>query len=134
MTSARMAACLGLLVLSLGCGREVSPEQVALDYARALYAGDLAQAYWAEGIRVSFRTQVAEGLPLRAVPEPHELLAMRGDTVRMAVRVTNSSGRDLSVRVGHVIEPKTAASSLAFVQCPLLLPLRLRSQEARERI
>ena len=38
-------AWLGLLVVVAACGREVPPETVAVEYARALYARDLPRAY-----------------------------------------------------------------------------------------
>jgi len=50
----------------------------------------------------------------------------------MTVRLTNGSGRELSLRVAHGVEPKAAAPSLVFVQCPLLLPVHLRPHEAKD--
>lgn len=87
---------------------------------------------WVEGTRVRFRTRVPDALPLRAIPEQQEVMIKPGDPVKMTIRLANRSGRDLSMRVGHVIEPKAAAASLVFVQCPLLLPVNLRPQETKE--
>lgn len=87
---------------------------------------------WVEGIRVLFRTQMPAGLPLRAAPPEQEFLVKPDEPIQMTVRLTNSSGRELSLRVAHVVEPKAAAPSLVFVQCPLLLPVNLRPHEAKD--
>jgi cytochrome c oxidase assembly protein Cox11 len=50
----------------------------------------------------------------------------------MSLRLKNDSGRDVSVRVTHVIEPKDAAPYLVFLQCPLLLPLKIPPRESQE--
>ena len=50
----------------------------------------------------------------------------------MALRLRDGSGRDLSPRVTHVIEPMDAAPFLVFLQCPLLLPLKLPPRESKE--
>lgn len=87
---------------------------------------------WAESIRVRFRTRIPEGLPLRAVPPEQELLVKPGEPAQITVQLTNGSAKNLSMRVSHEIEPKAAAPSLVFVQCPLLLPVRLGAREAKE--
>ncbi len=87
---------------------------------------------WADGVRLRVRARIPEGLPLRVVPEEQELLLRPGEQVRMTVQLTNPSERDLSMRIAHEIEPKAAAPSLVFVQCPLLLPVKLRPEETRE--
>jgi hypothetical protein len=87
---------------------------------------------WAAGIRIHFRTRIPEGLPLQAIPEEQDLLVKSGAPFTITVRLSNGSGRGLSMRVAHEIEPKGAASSLVFLQCLLLLPLTLRPKEAKE--
>ncbi len=88
--------------------------------------------HWAESIRVRFRTRIPEGLPLRAVPPEQELLVKPGEPAQITVQLTNGSAKNLSMRVSHEIEPKAAAPSLVFLQCPLLLPVRLGAREAKE--
>jgi hypothetical protein len=258
-SSPKLAACLALVVLATACGREVPPEKVALEYARALYAQDRASAYrllsaqdrawkteavfveegeaprgnalalarhlaafievasaetkitgdrakvrltlrlpsanapevaglvqdWDEAalnalsekeagrirnglddlhrsgrlptlegeeafelvressgwrlvlhpagtIRVRFTARIPEGLPLHADPQEQELRVRSGESVQMSLRLKNSSGRGVSVRVTHVIEPKDAAPYLVFLHCPLLLPLKIPPRESQE--
>jgi len=88
--------------------------------------------HWAEAIRVRFRTRIPAGLPLQAVPQEQELLVKAGEPVQMTVRLTNGSGQDLSMRVNHEIEPAAAATSLVFIQCPLLLPVKLGPRDAKD--
>lgn len=255
----KYAACLALVVLATACGREVPPEEVALEYARAMYARDLPRAYrllsgqdrekkteaafvsegdaptgktlelarhlasfieivsaekkitgdraevklklnlpnanapeiagivrdwemavlnalsetdaerirtgldqlhrsgrlpmlegnetfelvrepsgWrlvllrAGTIRVRFRTRSPEELPMRVAPAAQDLVVRPGEPFQMRVSLTNQSGQRLSMRVSHEIEPKVAASSVVFVQCPLLLPVQLPPGDTRE--
>ena len=88
--------------------------------------------HWAESIRVRFRTRVPNGLPLRAVPSEQELLVKPGEPAQITIQLTNGSAKNLTMRVSHEIEPKAAAPSLVFLQCPLLLPVRLGAREAKE--
>jgi hypothetical protein len=254
-----LAACLALVVLATACGREVPPDQVALEYARALYGRDLSRAYrllssrdreWkteagfvAEGdaptgnalelsrhlasfievasaerkitgdraevtltlrlpnanapevaglvqdwdeaalnalseqeaerirtdlaalhrsgrlptlegketfelvkeasgwrlilhmagaVRIRFTARIPEGFPLQVDPREQELRVRPGEPVQVSLRLRSGSGRDVSVRVSHVIEPEDAAPFLVFLQCPLLLPLTLLPGESKE--
>jgi hypothetical protein len=86
----------------------------------------------AGSIRVRFTTRIPEGLPLQADPREQELRVRPGEPVQMSLRLKNGSGRDVSVRVTHVIEPKNSAPFLVFLHCPLLLPLRLPPRESQE--
>ncbi len=87
---------------------------------------------WAAGVRVHFRTRIPAVLPVRAVPEEQRVLVKPGEQFQMSLRLTNTSGQELSLRVAHDIEPKAAAPSVVFVQCPLLLPVQLPPGESRE--
>jgi hypothetical protein len=86
----------------------------------------------ARTIRVRFLARIPEGLPLQADPPEQGLVARPGQPVQMSIRLRNGSGRDLSLRVAHGIEPQEAAPFLVFLHCPLLLPVRLAPREAME--
>jgi len=86
----------------------------------------------AGAIRVRFTARIPEGLPLQVDPREQELRVRSGEPVQMSLRRKNGSGRDVSVRVTHVIEPKDAAPFLVFLHCPLLLPLTLPPRESKE--
>ena len=86
----------------------------------------------AGAIRVRFTARIPEGLPLQVDPQKQELRVQSGEPVQMSLRLKNGSGRDVSVRVTHVIEPKDAAPFLVFLHCPLLLPLKLPPRESKE--
>jgi hypothetical protein len=87
---------------------------------------------WEGGVRVHFRTRIPAALAVRAAPEEQRILVKPGEKFQMGLRLTNTSGRELSLRVAHDIEPKAAAPSVVFVQCPLLLPVQLPPGESRE--
>jgi hypothetical protein len=86
----------------------------------------------AGAIRVRFTTRIPEALPLHVDPQEQELRVRSGESVQMSLRLKNDSGRDVSVRVTHAIEPKDAAPYLVFLQCPLLLPLKIPPRESQE--
>lgn len=86
----------------------------------------------AGAIRVRFTARILEGLPLQADPREQELRVRSGEPVQMSLRLKNGSGRDVSVRVTHVIEPKDAAPFLVLLQCPLLLPVKIPPRESQE--
>ncbi len=83
-------------------------------------------------IPVRFRTRSPEELPVRVTPAEQDLVVKPGEPFQMRVSLTNQSGQQLSMRVSHEIEPKVAASSVVFVQCPLLLPVQLPPGDTRE--
>jgi hypothetical protein len=87
---------------------------------------------WAAGVQVHFRTRIPADLPVRAVPEEQRVLVKPGEQFQMSLRLMNPSGEELSLRVAHEIEPKAAAPSVVFVQCPLLLPVQLPPGDTRE--
>ena len=87
---------------------------------------------WAAGVRVHFAAAVGGGAPLRVTMSPEDALVTPGDRVRVTLRAQNVSDREFTTRVGHRIEPVAQASSLALLQCPLFLPLRLAPGQAQE--
>jgi hypothetical protein len=87
---------------------------------------------WAVGVQIHFRTRIPAVLPVRAAPEEQRVLVNPGEQFQMSLRLTNTSERELSLRVAHEIEPKAAAPFVVFVQCPLLLPVQLPPGATRE--
>lgn len=88
---------------------------------------------WAGGVRVRFGAATAgEAMPVRVTVSPEESRLRRGDRVWVTVRVTNLSGRAVTTRVRHRIEPEPQAHHLALLQCPLLLPVTLPAGGSEE--
>ena len=88
--------------------------------------------HMAEAVRVHFTARIPSGLPLQVDPREQELVVRPGEPVQISLRLKNDAGRDVSLRVSHLIAPEDQAPSLVFLQCPLLLPLRLSPRESRE--
>lgn len=87
---------------------------------------------FASGVRVRFQARAPESLALRLTVSPEEARVVPGDRVRVTVRATNLSGKAARARVGHRVEPRTQADSLALLQCPLFVPLTLPAGESQE--
>lgn len=87
---------------------------------------------WAGGVRVRFGAATGEAMPVRVTVSPEESRLRRGDRVWVTVRVTNLSGREVTTRVRHRVEPEPQAHHLALLQCPLLLPVTLPAGGSEE--
>lgn len=87
---------------------------------------------WAGGVRLRFSAAPLEGLPLQMTVSPEETLVRPGERVHVTLRATNRSTRPIITRVGHRIEPKAQADSLALLQCPLLIPVTLQPGQTEE--
>lgn len=87
---------------------------------------------WAGGVRVRFGATTDTALPLRVTVAPEEVRVTPGERVSVTVRAQNPTTRDVVVRVGHRVEPKLHADSLALVHCPLFLPVTLKPGETEE--
>jgi hypothetical protein len=88
---------------------------------------------WAAGVRVRFGAATAgEAVPVRVTVSPEESQLRRGERVWVTVRVTNLSGRAVTARVRHRIEPEAQAHHLALLQCPLLLPVTVPAGGSEE--
>lgn len=86
----------------------------------------------AGGVRVQFHARASKSLVLELTVSPEEARVVPGDRVRVTVRATNLSGQPMRARVGHRVEPRTQADSLALLQCPLLLPVTLSAGQSQE--
>lgn len=87
---------------------------------------------WAEGARVRFAASVDPALPLEATVTPASIVLAPGERVRVTVRATNTSSRDVTTRVGHRIEPGANARHLALLVCPLVVPVTLKPGATEE--
>jgi hypothetical protein len=80
---------------------------------------------WAAGIRLAFASVVPEGGLIEAEPAIRETIAHPGDVFTVTYRVKNRSGRALSARIVHRVEPEALAEHLDLVECALLLPVQI---------
>jgi hypothetical protein len=87
---------------------------------------------WAGGVRVRFGAVMLEAIPLQATFSQEELLLTAGERAHVTVRLKNLSHRDIVTRVGHRVEPRPHADFLALLQCPLFLPVTLKSGDTAE--
>ena len=87
---------------------------------------------WARSIRLRFHAMVLTGLPLQVDVVPAEIAIGPGEPVRVRVRARNAATRDVTLRVGHRIEPAAQSHFLALLQCPLFLPVTLRPGATEE--
>lgn len=86
----------------------------------------------ASGVRVEFRASVDPGQPLEVAVTPASAILAPGERIRVTLLARNVGSRELTTRVGHPIEPRDHADSLALLLCPLLVPVTLAPGESRE--
>ncbi len=86
---------------------------------------------WAGGVRVAFHAEVVSGTPVRVTVTPAEAVLAPGERLRVTLRAENTGPREVSLRVGHRIEPATAADQLALLLCPLFVPVTLAPHEVQ---
>jgi hypothetical protein len=87
---------------------------------------------WARGVRIELTAVHDPALPLRVAVAPASPTVARGERLRVTLSVTNLGEREIETRVSHRIEPDSDSGHLALLQCPLLLPVRLRPGDTRE--
>jgi hypothetical protein len=87
---------------------------------------------WAGPVRVRFHTAIPQTLLLEAAVSPEEVRVRPGELVQVTVRAKNLSTRDIAVTVGHRIEPKAHAPSLALLRCLLFIPVTLKPGQTEE--
>ncbi len=87
---------------------------------------------WMAAVRVRFRTTVSDAIPIRVTVSPEQTTVKSGEQFQVTVRVKNLSSQDVVTRVGHRIEPKVFADSLALLQCPLFIPVTLHAGQTQE--
>lgn len=91
--------------------REGTDWKIALGYAR-------------KGVRIRFRTVVAEGLPIDVRVFPAEAVVLPGERFFVSVTVRNRAGGRVVSRMDHDILPEDQARHLSLVECLSLVFLR----------
>lgn len=91
--------------------REGTDWKIALGYAR-------------KGVRIRFRTVVAEGLPIDVRVFPAEAVVLPGERFFVSVTVRNLADGRLVSRMDHDILPEDQAQHLSLVECLSLVFLR----------
>ena len=87
---------------------------------------------WARSVRLHFHAAVLADLPLQVEVVPAEVAIGPGEPVRVTIRARNTGPRDVTMRVGHGIEPSARSSFLVLLQCPLVLPVTLKPGATEE--
>jgi hypothetical protein len=80
---------------------------------------------WAAGVRVAFKFDVTDSLPLAVEPVRQEVIAQPGEPFTITFRVKNSSDREIPIRIAHLREPKAVADYIELVACGLISPMKL---------
>lgn len=88
--------------------------------------------HWADGVRVRFVAAIDPGVPLDVAVTPAQASLSPGERLRVTIRATNRSDREITTRVGHRIQPESQSKHLALLLCPLFVPVTLTPGETRE--
>lgn len=87
---------------------------------------------WAGGIAVRFTATVGPETPLEVTLVPASVVLSPGERIRVTARARNTSRQEVTARVGHRIEPRDQAASLALLLCPLFVPVTLKPGQTEE--
>ena len=87
---------------------------------------------WAAGIKIPLRLELAHAADLDVALSKSEVVVQPGDLFELTLKIKNRSTQPVTVRIGHLVEPKEIADYLDFVQCGFLLPLTLQPGKAED--
>jgi len=87
---------------------------------------------WAAGIKIPLRLELAHAAGLEVALSTSEVVVQPGDLFELTLKIKNRSKQPVTVRIGHLVEPKEIADYLDFLQCGFLLPLTLQPGKAED--
>jgi hypothetical protein len=87
---------------------------------------------WAAGIKIPLRLELAHAAGLDVALSTSEVVVQPGDLFELTLKIKNRSKQPVTVRIGHLVEPKEIADYLDFLQCGFLLPLTLQPGKAED--
>jgi hypothetical protein len=87
---------------------------------------------WASGVKIPLRLDVTQVADLEMSLSKSLIVTQPGEPFDIVLKIKNRSNRRAVARIGHLIEPKSLADFLEFVQCGFLLPVTLAPGEERE--
>jgi hypothetical protein len=87
---------------------------------------------WAAGIRIPLRLDLSKSIDLDATLSKEEVILQPGDLFEIALSLRNRTGRPVTVRIGHLVEPAGIADYLDFVECGFLRPVTIEAGQQRQ--
>lgn len=87
---------------------------------------------WAAGVRIPLRLEMPASGALHAALSKPEVNLQPGDVFDILLKVKNNTDQSITARIGHLVEPKSAADYLDFVQCGFLLPVTIPAGKEQE--
>lgn len=87
---------------------------------------------WAAGIRIPLRTVLPPSSDLDVSLSKNQVVLQPGELFEIFLKVKNRSKQPVIARIGHLVEPRSVADYLDFVQCGFLLPVQLEPAKEQE--
>lgn len=87
---------------------------------------------WAAGVKIPLRLETPASGTLHAALSQTEVKLQPGDTFEVRLKVKNNTDQPVVARIGHLVEPRSAADYLDFVQCGFLLPVTIEAGREQE--
>jgi hypothetical protein len=88
--------------------------------------------HWAAGIKIPLRILVSPSADVDVGLSKNQVVVQPGDLFEISLRIKNRSNQPVIARIGHLVEPRSVADFLDFVQCGFLLPVRLEPAKEQE--
>ena len=80
---------------------------------------------WAAGVKIPFRIDLSKSADLEVSLSKNEIVTQPGELFEIVLNIKNRTNQPITARISHLVEPKSLADYLDFVQCGFLLPVTL---------
>ena len=87
---------------------------------------------WAAGVKIPLKLDLSKSPDLDVVLSKNEFVLQPGDLFEIVLRIKNRAQQPVTVRIGHLVEPRLIADYLDFVQCGFLLPVTVQPDKEQE--
>jgi len=86
----------------------------------------------ASGLVINYHATVPDGAGIDAIPLTKQTVVRPGDVFTVAYRVKNQSGKMLTTRIVHRVQPAELRQQIDIVECALLLPVKMPAGQDAE--
>ena len=87
---------------------------------------------WAAGVKIPFRLDLSKSADLAVSLSTNEIVGQPGELFEIVLKIRNRASEPVTARIGHIVEPNTAADYLDFDQCGFLQPVTIAPANEQE--
>jgi hypothetical protein len=87
---------------------------------------------WAAGIAIPLKVDVSKASELEVALSKDKFVLQPGDVFDVVLKIRNRAKEPVTLRIGHLVEPRPIADYVDFVQCGFLLPVTVPAEKEQE--